>query len=340
MALWNLRLPALALSAAVLCGSVAFAADNKTSPKEIASFGTIAAPSQEVAKADAIAWLKTVGKTDAATLAKVDTIWATDRSILDKVADTLCLGDAEAAKLMAEARDVNAPAPTGTPKLLKETKQPKFYKTNLTLAYAKALSNRKIYEEALEALMLVKGDQTVDPSAYFFHRAVAEHSLMLRRQADESILRLLDDVADAPERYKMVAALMHFDMLTWQDKDLGWIARKMDNIQRRLDLTRGGKKTQQMQKEVLVRLDEMIKEKENQQKQQQGPPNGGNCPGGGQNPGNGGPPSGSIPSGSPASDFGLPTGQNAGLVDMKKVKDLAENWGVMPEKERAKAMPT
>jgi hypothetical protein len=64
----------------------------------------------------------------------------------------------------------------------------------------------------------------------------------------------------------MVAALMHFDMVTWQDKDLGWIARKMDNIQRRLDLKRGGKQTQKIQKEVLVRLDEMIKELENRQK--------------------------------------------------------------------------
>jgi len=59
---------------------------------------------------------------------------------------------------------------------------------------------------------------------------------------------------------------MHFDMLTWQEKDLGWIARKMGNIQRRLDLKRGGQKTQKEQKEVLVRLDEMIKEIENKQK--------------------------------------------------------------------------
>jgi len=34
---------------------------------------------------------------------------------------------------------------------------------------------------------------------------------------------------------------MAYDMQTWQEKDLGWIARKMDNIQRRLDLKRGGK---------------------------------------------------------------------------------------------------
>ena len=89
---------------------------------------------------------------------------------------------------------------------------------------------------------------------------------MLRDQADDSIVRLLDDVADAPERYKMVAALMHFDMLTWREKDLGWVARKMDIIQRRLDLARGGKKTQKLQKEVVARLDEMIKQLENQQK--------------------------------------------------------------------------
>ena len=57
---------------------------------------------------------------------------------------------------------------------------------------------------------------------------------------------------------------MHFDMVSWQDKDLSAIARKMDNIQRRLDLARGGKKTQKLQKEVLARLDEIIKELENQ----------------------------------------------------------------------------
>src|SRR5262249_39459898 len=146
MALWNLRLPALALSAAVLCGSSAFAADAKTAtPKETVSFGTLTAPTDEVAKAQAVAWLKSVGKTDAATMQKVDAIWKSDRSILDKVADTLSAGDAKAAKLLSEARDVNASAPTETPALLKDTKLPIFYCANLTLAYGKALSNRKIY---------------------------------------------------------------------------------------------------------------------------------------------------------------------------------------------------
>jgi len=264
-----LSVPAAALL--LFIGSALHAAEpEKKSPREVASFGTLQAPSLDAARSQALAWLKGVGKTDDKTMQQFDAIWKSDRQLLDKVADTLCLGDEKAAKLMAEARDVNTPAPIDTPALLKDTKLPVFYRANLTLAYAKALSNRRIYEEALEALLQVKGEQVVDPSAYFFHRAVAEFSLMLRRQADESITRLMDDVGDTPERYKMVAMLMHFDMLTWQDKDLDWISRKMNNIQRRLDLTRGGPQTQKMQKEVLVRLDEMIKEKENQQNKKTG----------------------------------------------------------------------
>jgi len=64
----------------------------------------------------------------------------------------------------------------------------------------------------------------------------------------------------------MVAGLMLFDMMGWKDKDLGWIARKMDNIERRLEMARGGPQTQKMQKEVVARLDELIKELENKNK--------------------------------------------------------------------------
>ena len=84
-------------------------------------------------------------------------------------------------------------------------------------------------------MKLFKADQVVDPASFLFHKAVAEHSLMLKKDANETIARLLDDVPTAPERYRMVAALMHFDMVSWTDKD------------------------------VLARLDELIKELENQQ---------------------------------------------------------------------------
>jgi len=330
-------LSALAV-AVMLCGSSLKAADTAKKPvKELVSFGTLQSPALDAAKAQTLEWLKTV-KNDDNTLKAFNAIWDSERSLLEKVADSLVLGDANAAKLLSEARDPRAPAPTSVPALIKDTKVNAYLRANLGLAYAKELSSRRVFEESLEALKVIKPEQVVDPASYFFTRAVAEHSLMFRKDADDSIYRLLDDVTDAPERYRMVAALMHLDMLTWQDNDLGWIARKMSVIKDRLDLTRGGKKTQQMQKEVLVRLDEMIKEKENQQKQQGQGANGGSCPPGGQPMPGSGPPSGNQSNG-PAADSAIPQAPpGKGVVDPKRLTEIANIWGTLPEKERAKAM--
>ena len=72
-----------------------------------------------------------------------------------------------------------------------------------------------------------------------------------------------------------------------------------------------------------------IKDVENQMK------NGGQtqCPGGGQQPG----PGTNQPS-SPQQDSQIQTNSGPGVVDPKKLQNLAQNWGKLPEKERAKAM--
>jgi len=321
------------LAASLLVGGAGLAlADGDKKPSKEISFGTLRATDADAAQAQALAWLKEVGKTDAATQTASADVWKSDRTVLDKVADTLALGNADARKLLDEARDPKSAAPTEVPSLLKDKKLPAFFRANLALAYGKALSNRRVYEEALEALDTVKPEQVVDPGTLLFHKAVAEHSLMKMREASNSIVRLLDDVADAPERYKTVSALMVFDMMTWQDKDLGSIARKMDNIERRLDLSRGGPKTQKIQKDVVARLDELIKEKENQG---QGQGNGGNCPNGGQ-PGNN--PNNTTKPSAPQNDSFGGNGSGPGNVDPKKFKELAAVWGKLPEKDRAKAM--
>jgi hypothetical protein len=325
----------LALTATLLTGSAVLA--DKPIRNE-SSFGSLKGPEAAEARKQAEAWLKSVGKDDA-TLAKVRTIWEGDRPLLDKVAATLAAGDADAAKLLAEARDADAPAPTAVPAVLKDSKKSAFYRNNLALAYGKALTTRKVYEEALESLAVVKPDDAVDPAAFFFHKAVCEHALMLKDNATGSIDRLLVDVHDVPERYRIIAALMHWDMATWQEKDLGWLARKMDNIQRRLDLKRGGRNTQRLQKEVLVRLDEMIKEIEARQKQPPGTPgdNDGSCPPGGpQQPGPDG--QGTERSTAPAKDTIPSSANGTGQVNVKRVKEIAEVWGKLPEKERAEAL--
>jgi tetratricopeptide (TPR) repeat protein len=322
-----------ALSLLLLGASRARADAEKKPPKEAPSFSLLRAPAADVARAQALEWLKSTGKSDDATLKSFEKLWSGERPLLDKVAGTFALGDPAAAQLLREARDPDTEAPTSVPNLVKDTKLPVFFRANLGLAYAKALTNRKVFDEALEAFKSIKGEDVVDPASYFFHRAVAEHALMMRTEADDSIDRLLLDVEDSPVRYRMVGVLMHYDMASWQDKDLDWIARKMGVIKDRLDLVRGGPKTRGMQREVLVKLDEKIKELENKLSGSCNC-NGGNCPNGGRP----GLPNGNRSSG-PAGDSALPNAPPmAGAIDAKRIKEYADVWGKLPERERAKAM--
>jgi len=232
--------------------------------KDTPAFSNLHSLDLKEARAQADAWLKQVGKADPATQKAFADLWNGEGAVLTKVTETICLGDPAAKKLLDEARNPKTSAPSEVPSLVKDRKLPAFYRANLGLAYAKALSNRRVYEEALETLESIKPEQVVDPGAYLFHRAVAEHALMKRNEAAHTIIRLLDDVSDSPARYMSLLKLMIVDMAGWQEKDLGAIARKMDNIERRLDLSRGGPKTQKIQKDVIARLDELIKEKEQQ----------------------------------------------------------------------------
>jgi hypothetical protein len=333
MTVMRWRMAALAAAALVLCGGSLWADDagpaTGRKKEAITSFGVLESPAPDAARAKALDWFKEAGKADAGQK-EFDAIWSSDRTVLEKVADTLGLGDPGAARLLEDAGNPDKPAPTEVPALLKDTKKSAFFRNNLALAYGRALVNRRVYEEGLEALRVAKAEQVVDPSAYLFDRAVAEHALLLKDDANRSILRLLDDTVDAPERYRMVAALMHFDMLGWREKDLGWVARMMNNIERRLDLYRGGPKTQDMQKKVVLQLDEMIKQMEEEQQQQA------NANGKGSSKGR---PSGkTVRPSSPAQDDYTGGVGGPGHVDAKKFKELAENWGKLPEKERAQAL--
>jgi polyhydroxyalkanoate synthesis regulator phasin len=320
----------------LLVGGVRAAAE-----REAPAFGTLEATSPAAAKAQAEAWLKQVGKTDADTMQKFQAIWAQDtRPVLDRLADTFALGDARAAKLMAEARNQTAPAPTEVPEVLKDEKLPLFFRANLGLAYARALSLRHVNDEAGEILQLYRPEQVVAPATFLFTRAVCEHATLNKEQATKSIARLLEEGVASPERYRTVGMLMLLDMQTWQAKDLAAVSRKMNVISDRLDIARGGPRTQKLQKEVVARLDELIKELENKAKGGGGGgggscPNGGACPSGGQQPGSS---PGANPT-SPMKDTNLTNGQGGtGNVDPKQFKKVMERWGSLPAREQARAI--
>ncbi len=166
----------------------------------------------------------------------------------------------------------------------------------------------------------------------------------MKDQALESIDHLLADVSDAPRRYRTVGALMVFDMMNWKDSGqdvasrLDPLTRKMKAVKDRLDLERGGEKTQKMEKEIVFRLDEVIKELENQQKNGgKGGGNNGNCPPGGDKDG---PPQDNqnLTSVKPAQDSYIMTGKGKGKIDVKKMQENASHWGDKNPKERADAM--
>ncbi|HEX3149609.1 MAG TPA: hypothetical protein VHR66_16155 [Gemmataceae bacterium] len=296
------------------------------------TFGSLRALTPEAGKAQAEAWLKKVGKFDQAAF---DKIWSeAEVSVLDRTIATLELGNADAKAAMTAARNAAVEAPKAVPAIVKDEKADPYLRANLALGFARGLTNGRVYEESLDALAGIKAEQTVDPAAYFFHRAVAEHSLMKKDDAMRTIVRLLDDVADAPDRYTMLGRIMFVEMATWtkDEKALSNIRRLMDNSERRLGQSRGGKTTQDIQKKIVFRLDELIKEKENQCK---GQCNGGCCPGGGQGNQIG---KGTIRSSSPAPDSAIMGGNGNGTVDEKKLATIAKSWGTMPEKERAKAI--
>jgi hypothetical protein len=259
---------AAVVAAGVVVTSATSALADEPPKKPTFGFSTLKPMSPEVAKAKAAAYLKAQGKFDQAAF---DAIWNNQkRTVLDRTADSLALGNSEVQAFLATARKQDAAAPAEVPAILKDDKQDAFFRTNVALAFAKAASNRKVYEEALEALSLkgVDVELAVDPASYFFTRAVSAHATMKKEAAVASIVKLLDDVADSPARYTMVATLMFFDIQGWatDPKDLSNIEKLMDNSGRRLDLARGGEKTQDIQKKIVFRLDELIKQLENQSK--------------------------------------------------------------------------
>jgi hypothetical protein len=300
-------------------------------PKAEYTFGSLRAATPEAAKAQAEAWLKKAGKFDQAAF---DKVWSQEESsVLDRTLATLVLGSADAKAVMDVARKAADEAPKELPAVLKDEKADPYLRANLALGFARGLTNGRVYEESLAALSGIKPEQTVDPASYYFHRAVAEHALMKKDDAMRSIVHLLDDVAGAPDRYTMLGRILFVEMATWtkDEKDLTNIRRLMDNSERRLAQARGGKTTQDIQKKIVFRLDELIKEKENQCKG--GQCNGGCCPNGGNQIGKG-----TTRSSNPAPDSAIMGGAGNGTVDEKKLATIAKEWGTMPEKDRAKAI--
>jgi len=202
---------------------------------------------------------------------------------------------------------------------------------------AKTLTMQGDYEKSLQILESIK-PSSVNYNEYCYLRAIDHFNLNQKKEAEEWTEKLGDIFGDVPVRYIVLSNLMKSDLSLWKEEknDLGNIGRDMQQVGGRLKTGKAGKQTQAMQDDIVKRLDKIIKKKEDDMKKASESKSKSEAE---QNekmrkeiesqmktPGN------------PLNDSKLGGPQGAGRVDPKKLREVANVWGKLPEKERAKAM--
>jgi hypothetical protein len=176
------------------------------------------------------------------------------------------------------------------------------------------------YDEALDWTEGLTTDNVVSPESLLFYRAIAHHRLVQPDQADAALSQLLQREDDLPARYQKLGDLMRQDLVALEDESLDHIARRMEDVRRRLAQGRSGERVQKIENGVIESLDKLIKKVEDQMQQSQSA-----SAGGGQQ------------SGTPMQDSQIAELKAPGRVEPRDV-GRGTGWGNLPDKDREKAL--
>lgn len=281
------------------------------------------APAVEEVQSATLQWVASVPVQDEPTLNAIGALWSDSgglepTQLLELVIATFALSDAETRRFVARCDLVDGPLIPAPLDPLLEQQSSEFYKANLTLYYGRYLTQRRMYDEALELLSGLDPQTVVDPASCLFYLAVCQHQLLMKDEGLATLTRLLENTEQVPVAYATVADLMKYELENLKAKSLEEITRMMSDVERRLDVGQGGQKVQKREQEIVALLDEMIEKMENS--------------GGG---GGGGGASGNQPT-SPAGDSNVGGATGPGEVDRKDVGNDS-GWGALPPKQEAKA---
>lgn len=290
----------------------------------VKTIGPTAPPSADLVRTRTLEWVAQRGVADKMRLEEIGKLWAqadqtpSSEALFDLTIQTFALAD-ETTRIFVDACGLqHAPLLPPEARLLEQADAGPYYLANMSLFYGRYLAHRQMFEEALEVLENATLSDVVDPASLLFFKAVCQHHLLQKTEGLATIEQLLKNTEGVPVRYSTVAALMQYDLESLRDQSLDEVARKMTDVERRLELGRTGQKVQKKEDEIIVTLDELIKKIEEQ--------SGGGGGAGGQ----------SNRSNSPANDSVIKGSTAPGKVDPKKFKNAAE-WGDLPPKARAKA---
>lgn len=210
----------------------------------------------------------------------------------DAISAGLKLGSPDFATALQSLADENSTQAIDQLRAL--TKSPDaFQAAEATYLLARALMAQDRFEDALPSLRSLDEQQSASSvrlSEALFLRGKAEAGTLKNDAAKSSFERFLSDSPDAPRRLRKEAEAALIDLDEAESNLLTGIHSKMGYSRRRLSLEDSGKKTQEVQEDVVALLTEMIDELEKKC---------GSCKGckcsGGSKPGSGGGGGGSSP---------------------------------------------
>ncbi len=276
------------------------------------------------ARARVLAWLDERG-VDEATRAKAAEHWPADSApsegteLLARLVRTFALVDEDARGLV----DLCAkPAADGAPPSqawLADPKTPPLVANNLRLWYGRWLAQGAMFDESREQLAGLEPEDVVDPATLLFYQAVVYHRLLDQEAGMKALERLLAGVDQSPRRYVAVARLMQADLKGLKPDSLDHIARRMDDVRRRLDLGRSGPKVRKIEDGVIESLDKLIEKLEAQRQQASAAS------------------SGNFQPASPAEESRTMGGKGRGEVTKRKI-GTESGWGDLPPKRREEAL--
>jgi hypothetical protein len=271
---------------------------------------------------------------------QLESLWPSDEktldntTALDRVAQSILLLEPAAADLIKLCSQHRSELLLPTFDILKDDKQPELIRNNLRLYFGRWLSQERYYEESLEQLTGLEPKAVCDPMSLLFYQSVNHHALLMKKEGTETLAKLFERRYELPKRFELVGRMMQLDLAALKEDSLDHVSRRMQDIARRMDFGRSGKKVQGEEKKVIAALDKLIEELE---KEQNGNGGGGGGGGGGQGQGQGsGPPNG-IQSNGPAADSNIARGKGDGNVTKKNIGSKS-GWGDLPPKEREQAL--
>ncbi|MGO8746736.1 MAG: hypothetical protein ACLQNE_12165 [Thermoguttaceae bacterium] len=283
-------------------------------------------PAAEAVRAQAFAWLDQ-RKADPGVREKAAKLWPAGPEhppgiiLLERLVKTFSLADDNARKLVQRSSSPRSAAALVLPQQswLRDPQTPGLEANNLRLWYARWLTHERLYDEAQEQLEGLRLEDVVDPSSLLFYQALVADRLLNKETGMEAIARLLEGADRGPRRYATIARLMEADLKDLKEDSLDHIARRMADVERRLDLGRAGSKVRGVEDGIIASLDKLIKQMEDQQ--QGADSSGGN----------------SLQSSSPAQISKVRGGKGKGEVVHKNIGNK-DGWGDLPPKQREEAL--